>query len=204
MGRFGICIAKVLGIVFLVLSAGGCASKPAKPAFNVKCGPTPIVRDDLAQFNITPIANKVTVVRIFRSNSPYCREDLMRMGLLFKDHKWSSENIQLVLIAYKKEGVESRKTFDAFVRTDLVSFGIPLESTQIVFLDKTYPVLAQSKGKSGDLIFADWKAVPYGLVFAKDGRLAYSGHFTSNPNLQDNHYGFITDLQSETCTQNPG
>lgn len=128
----------------------------------------------------------------------------MRMGMLFKNGKWSAEHVQLVLIAYKKPGVESRQTFDKFVRSDLISLGIPLESTQIVFLDKTYPVLAQSKSKTGAPVFADWRAVPYGLVFAKDGRLAYGGHFTANPVLQDNHYQFITELQTETCGQNPG
>lgn len=192
-------LAKILGITAFVLVSAGCASKPPKPAFNVKCGPTPVMRDDLTQFNVTPVAGKITVVRIFRSNSPYCKEDLMRMGLLFKDKKWTTDKIQLVLIAYKKEGVESKQTFDTFVRTELVSYGIPLESTQMVFLDKTYPVLKEIKAKSGDLVFADWKAVPYGLIFAKDGRMAYTGHFTASPELQDNHYKFITDLQNETC-----
>lgn len=195
-------IAKILGIVGV---CAGCASaKPVQPTFNNKCGPTPVQREDLRQFNVSPEANKVTVLRIFRSSSPYCREDLMRIGMLFKNGTWSSDKVQLVLIAYKKAGVESRKTFDKFVRNDLVSLGIPLESTQIVFLDKTYPVLAQSKNKRGDLVFADWRAVPYGLVFAKDGRLAYAGHFTASPVLQDNHYQFITELQNETCGQNPG
>ncbi len=191
--------AKILGIAAVALVASGCASKPPKPAFNIKCGATPVQRDDLKQFNVTPVPGKVTVVRIFRSNSPYCKEDLMRIGLLFKEKTWSQDKVQLVLIAYKKDGVESRKTFDAFVRTDIVSFGVPLESTQMVFLDKSYPELLQSKSGSGEPVFADWKAVPYGLVFAKDGRLAYSGHFTANSNLQDNHYKFITDLQNETC-----
>ncbi len=183
--------------------AVGCASKPPKPAFNNDCDRTPVVREDLNQFNVTPAPNKVTVLRIFRSTSPYCREDLMRIGMLFKNGTWSTEHVQLVLIAYKKEGIENRQTFDKFVRQDLVSLGIPLEATQIVFLDKSYPTLAQSKSKSGEPVFAEWKAVPYGLVFAKDGRLAYSGHFTASPALQDNHYKFVTELQTVTCGQNP-
>lgn len=200
MVRFTIFIAEILGISFLLI---GCASKPPAPIFVDKCVPTTTVREDLKQFNVAPAADKVIVVRLFRSNSPYCREDLARIGMLFKEKTWSTDKVQLVLIAYKKAGVESKKTFDDFVRSDLVSLGIPLEATQMIFLDKNFPDLAKIKGKAGETVFLDWKAVPFGLVFAKDGRLAYRGHFTANPNLQDNQYRFIGELQNETCGQNP-
>lgn len=75
----------------------------------------------------------------------------------------------------------------------------PIESVQIIFLDRTYPDLLTSKSESGELILAGWKAVPYSLVFAKDGRLAYRGHFTMIPSQQHNHYDFITFLQQENC-----
>lgn len=181
-----------------LLLACGSTPKPVQ-VYNRECSATPVQASDLAQFNITPTPGKVMVVRIVRSVCPTCKEDLQQVGMLFSTKKWSSENIQLVLVAYKKEGIETKQTFDTYVRAELAKVGFPIEAAQIVFLDKTYPQLLQTKSKSGELMFPEWKAVPYSLVFGKDGRLAYRGQFTVIASQQDLHYDFITKLQSETC-----
>lgn len=184
-------------IVLLILSA--CASRQKlEPVINRSCGKTPIMQTDLSSFNINPAAGKVTVLRIIRSSCPYCKEDLEQIGLMFKTQRWKPEQIQVILMAYRKEGVENRETFDGFVR-ELAGKGFPIESVQIVYLDKTYPALLKAKTASGEFIFEDWKAVPYSLVFAKNGRLAYRGHFTMNHASQSAHYDFLTELQSESC-----
>lgn len=188
-------------VLTAILSLTTCASKPAPvQSYNRQCQPTPVQVQDMDQFNITPAPGKVMVVRFMRSACPYCREDLQQIGLMFKLGKWSSDLTELVLIAYKKEGVESRQTFDSFVRAELAKTGFPLEKAQIIFLDRTYPQLTAAKNAAGELILADWKAVPYSLVFGKEGRLAYRGHFTMVPSQQYNHYDFITSLQRENCS----
>jgi hypothetical protein len=103
---------------------------------NRTCEKTPIMQSDLAAFNISPAPGKVTVLRIIRSSCPYCKEDLEQIGLMLKTQRWKAEQMQVILVAYRKEGVENRQTFDAFVR-DLAGKGFPIESVQIVYLDKT-------------------------------------------------------------------
>jgi hypothetical protein len=56
------------------------------------------------------------------------------------------------------------------------------------------------KTASGEPLFTGWNGIPFGLVFGKDGRLAFRGHFTMNDVYEDAHYKFITDLQKETCS----
>lgn len=189
---------------FALLLLCGCASTKSKDAqfYNRACTPTPVTIEDLAQFNVTPAPGKVMVLRVLRSACPTCKEDLQQIGLMFKTGKWTAEKIQLVLMSYKKEGVETKQTFDAFVRGELLPLGFPLEAAQIVFLDNTYPNLLKSKAKSGERVFPDWKAVPYSLVFGRDGRLAYRGHFTLIASQQDRHYDFVTELQNEACYRN--
>lgn len=123
----------------------------------------------------------------------------MRIGQLFRDGSWKPETVQLLLIGYRKEGVEDRSTFDTFVREDLPQFGIPPEAVQMVYLDKTYYELIKSKNSKGKPVFETWRAVPFGMIFGKDGRLAYRGHFSESPITQEEQYRFVTDLQSEVC-----
>jgi hypothetical protein len=190
-----------LPLILLTLFLSGCSSGPVKKS-NIlapTCQDTKIKVTDLQKLGFVPAPGKVVVVRLFRISCPFCKEDLLRIGSMFQTKAWSPENVQLFLIAYKKEGVEDRKTFDAFVRGEFRSLGIPLEAAQIVYVDRDYYSLVKTKSKSGDRVFEGWKAVPFGLVFAKDGRLAYRGHFTTSASTEDQHYDFITRLQSETC-----
>jgi len=185
----------------ILLAVCGCASTKAKDSqfYNRTCTATPVDAGDMAQFNVAPTPGKVMVVRVMRSACPTCKEDLQQIGLMFKTGKWTADKIQLVLMSYRKEGVETKATFDAFVRSELIPLGFPLEAAQIVFLDNTYANLLKAKGKSKEAMFPDWKAVPYSLVFGRDGRLAYRGHFTLIASQQDRHYDFVTELQNEAC-----
>ncbi|MGE4130599.1 MAG: hypothetical protein AB7F86_03130 [Bdellovibrionales bacterium] len=193
---------QIIAILAFATSCGSTAKKIEK--FERACKSTPIQAADLNQFNTPASPGKIQVVRLFRSSSPYCREDLKKISSLFSSGEWKASEIQLILIAFKKPGIESRKTFDHFVRNELADYSLPLETTQIVYLDRAFPSLKEAKSKSGEEIFADWKGIPYGLVFAKNGRLAYRGHFTASPIVQENQYKFITSLQNEDCGTPPG
>lgn len=190
-----------------IAGSPGCAStyKPPENVLAAKCQATPVKVSDLEPFSFTGAPGKVVVVRLMRISCPFCKEDLLRIGSFFQSGKWTKENVHLFLIAYRKEGVEDRKTFDKFMREELPNFGIPLEATQAIYVDKDYYTLVKSKNKDKHLIFEGWKAVPFGLVFGKDGRLAYRGHFTTSAHAEDEHYQFVTGLQKEICTaNNPG
>ena len=67
------------------------------------------------------------------------------------------------------------------------------------FTCKIFPELSQKKNKSGATLFDGWRGVPFALVFGKDQRLAFRGHFTSSPENEEKHYKYIGQLQAETC-----
>lgn len=190
-----------IGLVFATVALGCAQPQRAAggPVTSSRCGATAVTASDLSLLNVSPTPGKVKVVRMIRSSCPYCRDDLMRMGLLFKGGEWKTDAIQVVVIGYRKEKVENRKTFDEFVRDELPQFGIPLEAMQVIYLDKTYPALKQTKTGKGERMLAGWQAVPYGLAFGRDGRLVYAGQFTVTAKDQDEHYQMITKLQTETC-----
>jgi len=188
----------------LLITACSSTSKQTSAYMVPKCEDTPVKIGDLEPFSFQPAPGKIVVVRLMRINCPFCKEDLMRLGSFFQNGSWSKDKVHIFLIAYRKEGIEDRKTFDKFMREELGNFGIPMEAVQAIYLDKDYYTLVKNRNKAGKLIFEDWKAVPFGLVFGKDGRLAYRGHFTATAGSEDAHYGFITKLQTETCGQNSG
>ena len=195
---------RVLTVATACATVVGCATHrtPPQPTEGIlapQCHSTPVSAKDLRTFGFAPAANKVVVVRLFRMSCPFCKEDLLRIGSLFQNGTWSKDKVQLALIAYKKEGVEDRKTFDRFMREEISQFGIPLEAAQVVYVDKDYYKLVRTKNSQGDLVLEGWRAVPFSLVFGKDGRLAYRGHFTSTPTDSDRHYKFVTDLLAEQC-----
>lgn len=187
--------------VLPLLTLLACSSAPVKTPLVLAphCQSTPVKVSDLQKFGFASAPGKVVVVRLFRISCPVCKEDLIRIGSYFQNGTWSKDKVQLFLIAYRKEGVEDRHTFDAFMRGDIASFGIPLEAVQVVYVDKDYYTLVKSRSASGDLLFDGWRAVPFGLVFGRDGRLAYRGHFTTSTGTEDEHYKFVTQLQKEEC-----
>lgn len=193
----------LLTLSLLLITACSSSPKVTPSILAPKCEITPVQIGDLEPFGFQPAPGKIVVVRLMRINCPFCKEDLMRLGSFFQNGTWSKDKVHVFLIAYRKEGIEDRKTFDKFMREELGNFGIPMEAVQATYLDKDYYTLVKSHNKAGKLIFQDWKAVPFGLVFGKDGRLAYRGHFTTSPGTEDSHYQFISGLQTETCAPNP-
>ena len=191
----------VLYSLSLILSLSGCASTYKAPSYVLaaKCEDTPVKVSDFEQLGFTAAPGKVVVIRLMRINCPFCKEDLLRIASFYQNGTWDKDKVHLFLIAYRKEGVEDRKTFDNFMREELPNLGIPMEAVQATYIDKDYYALVKAKGKKGELLFEGWKAVPFGLVMGTDGRLAYRGHFTNTAKLEDSHYQFVTSLQKETC-----
>lgn len=137
-------------------------------------------------------------MRVFATWCPYCKEDLTALGELFRKGILRSENVEIMLLSYRNPK-ESKATYDKFLR-GFAQYGIPLQSSQIIFIDKSYNELLQTTSTKGLPLFAGWQGVPFGLVFGKDGRLAFRGHFTTSPQYQDGHYAFIQDLTKEECS----
>lgn len=190
---------KFLMALFILTALSACKSNPTLLHYEMACQGTPVNFSDLYEFGLQPMEKKVTVVRILRTTCPSCRSDLDQIAARFQKGDWKPEHMQLVLIGYKKPGMETRATFDAFVRERLGDLGIPLESVQMVWLNKSFAELIESKNKHGRLIFANWKAVPYGMVFAADGHLVFRGQFTMSQETQDEHYAAISRLQDKSC-----
>lgn len=187
-----------LGLGLMLALFVGCSSAPKTGILAPKCGRTAVNEHDVEKFGFKAVPDKVVVMRVFATWCPYCKEDLDRIGELFKAGTWKPNEIQIFLLAYSNHG-EDRASFDEFVSKRLASFGIPREAVQLEYVDKTYTELVQEKTASGRVLFGGWRGVPFGLVFGKDGRLAFRGHFTMSVPVEDAHYAFVTTLAKETC-----
>ncbi len=190
---------RILTALFIAATLPACASQTTQSAFKMTCEPTNVRASDLEKFGLQPAPGKIMVVRVLRTTCPSCRSDLDRIGDLYQNGTWNKDKVQLVVIGYKKPGFETRATFDAFVRERFSALGIPLESAQIIWLNKSYDSLLRHKNANGHPLFAEWKSVPYAMIFAKDGRLVFRGQFARSPQLQEAQYAAVTDLQEETC-----
>lgn len=189
-----------LGLILCAVLFAACSTpKKETGVLSTACGSTtPSSIQDLAQFGFSPKAGKIGVMRIFATWCPYCKEDLAALGGLFANKKLTPENTEVYLLAFKNSK-ETKSSFDVFVKKNFAAFGIPKSITQIVYVDKNFEELSKSASASGAPLFTGWQGMPFGLIFAKDGRLAFRGHFTTSPQFQDNHYDFIADLTKETC-----
>lgn len=190
---------RILTIMLPVLISTSCVSSKIPGVIAEKCGSnSPVMASDMETFGFLPAKNKVVVMRVFATWCPYCKDDLKQIGELFKKGEWKPEDVQIYLMSYKNKR-ENHKTYLEFIRSTFPAFNIPLDAAQIVFVDKDYNELIKTKNISGKTIFEGWQGVPYGLVFGKDGRLVFRGHFTQGPSTQDAHYSFISKLTKETC-----
>jgi thiol-disulfide isomerase/thioredoxin len=181
-------------LLFLVT----CASTGRSGVVARRCGRTDVQVNELEQFGFTLPKNKLAVVRIFATWCPYCKEDLDEIAKRFKNGTWSESNVAILLMTYHNRR-EDKFSYDDFLKEKLPKIGIPESAVQVVYIDKSAEELGKIKGGDGKSLFEGWKGVPFGLVFGKDGRLIFRGHFTMGPQVQDAHYNLITDRSTETC-----
>ncbi|MGZ3721864.1 MAG: hypothetical protein ACXVA9_02965 [Bdellovibrionales bacterium] len=184
--------------ILFLLPLISCSTAPKSGVLAAKCGKTSVQETDMTAFGFKPVPGKVVVMRIFATWCPYCKTDLLKMAQEFKSGKWNADKVNIFLLAYKNHS-EDKASFDTFVKKTLHGLGIPREAIQIQYLDKTYAEALPMKNANGAPLFESWKGVPFGLVFGKDGRLAFRGHFTMSDIYEEDHYKFITELQNETC-----
>ena len=176
-----------------------CVSSKIPGMLAEKCGAdSPVRAHDMSSFGFLPAKNKIIVMRVFATWCPYCKDDLKQIGELFKKGEWKPEDVQIYLMSYRNKR-ENHKTYLEFIRSTFSSFNIPLDAAQIVYVDKDYNELIKMKNIAGKTIFDGWQGLPYALVFGKDGRLVFRGHFTQGPSVQDAHYAFISKLLRENC-----
>lgn len=190
---------KLLTVVSIFIFTG-CASPTKTPGMVAeKCGlSSPVTMNDMESFGFLPAKGKIVVMRVFATWCPYCKDDLIRIGQKFKSGEWRSQDVQLYLMSYKNRR-ETQKSYLAFIREAFPKFNIPLDAAQIVYVDKNYNQLIKAKNIGGKSIFEGWKGLPFALVFGKDGRLVFRGHFTQGPPTQDAHYAMISRLTKESC-----
>ena len=190
---------RILLIAMTALMVGGCAtgSKLGDGAGRT-CGATAVNVKEMEAFGFTPPKGKVVVARVFATWCPYCKEDLDEIGKRFLNGTWSTNNVHVLLLTYRNRA-ESKASYDKFLREGLPKYGIPASAVQVVFADKDHKELSSALGADKKPLLPNWSGIPYGLVFGKDGRLAFRGHFTNSPPVQEAHYRLITDISKETC-----
>lgn len=189
-----------LSLLLLLVTSTSCSTSSKTGVIASECGKkTDVQLSDLAALGVTPPKDKVVVLRVFASWCPYCKEDFTELGKMFKAQKLTAENSQVILLGYHNRR-ETKTTFETFMKDTFPTFGIPASAIQAFYIDEDYASLSTRQTSSRKPIFAGWQGVPFTLVFAKDGRLAFRGHFTTSPPLQDSHYNFIHQLTSEICS----
>ncbi len=182
---------RTLGLLWMMLELVACASVAHKTKPR-ECGSTPINVRALEKYGVKVPEGKIVVARIFATWCPYCKDDFAEIGKRFQSKEWREENVHTVFLNYKNRA-DDKASFDDFVARKFPTYGIPTTASQLIYIDKEFKELAK------DPLFEGWKGVPFGLVFGKDGRLAFQGHFTNSPKVQDGHYQFISDLTVESC-----
>ncbi len=186
----------------LILISLACTSvRKGTGVLAATCQKTAVSVTDLEPLGFKPAKNKVVVTRIFTTWCPYCKEDLAELGRHFQSGDFTPETVQVLLLTYKSSR-ENQATFDKFVKEALPKSGIPAEAVQAIYAGRESRELAKSKNAAGDPLFTGWQGIPFGLVFGKDGRLAFRGHFTTSPQFQEGHYQFIKGLTKEECPPN--
>src|SRR5438045_1070762 len=110
-GRDGKEVALRLLILLIESAVVGCARSSENGIMAPSCAKTPITVSDMAAFGFKPEAGKIVVTRLFASWCPYCKNDLQRIGALYKDGKWTPQTVRLFLLAYHNHS-EDRATFD--------------------------------------------------------------------------------------------
>lgn len=191
---------KYLLLFTLLLTA--CAHNPSTGILAPNCAKTPIQVNDLAALGFKPTAGKIVVLRVFATWCPFCKSDLTRMGELFRKGTWQPQDVEILLLAYHNHN-EDQNSFAQFSQGAFPTYGLPKEVVQMIYIDQPYSELVKRKTATGQELLNGWSGVPYALVFGKDGRLAFRGHFTMSDGYQENHYKFITGLTREKCTINP-
>ncbi|HMN67495.1 MAG TPA: hypothetical protein PKC28_03055 [Bdellovibrionales bacterium] len=191
-------MAKFMALITALACLTGCASTPIPGMVQRACGKTPVNLSAMETLGFTPPKNKVVVMRIFATWCPYCKEDLAAIGQRFKRGQWTEDKVHILLLSYanKREG---KDTYTEFITKTFGRYGIPASAAQIIFVDQSYKELMKIKGKDGKALFTTWKGVPFALLFGKDGRLVFRGHFTTSPQVTDGHYRLIGELVQETC-----
>lgn len=176
----------------------GCSSTNTSQSGIVaaECKQTPIQKSDLTKLGITPTPRKITVVRMIGTWCPYCKNDLKQIDDNFTKGTWLPDTVEVFLIAYRSPK-ENPDTYSEFQSGELSQ--VNTNAIHAVYLDEAYDQLLKIQSHSGEPLLKGWKGVPFGLVFGKDGRLAFRGHFTMSLGFQNNHYKFITKLQKENC-----
>ncbi len=190
--------ALVSALLLVTVLAGGCASSSKNGAHPRGCAATPVKAKELEQFGFTIPKNKIAVMRIFATWCPYCKEDLAEIGKRFKSGEWTADNVQILLMTYSNRS-EGKDTYDKFLRDTFPKTGIPATAAQVIYVTKDFKELAAVNGGDGKPLFEGWKGVPFALVFGKDGRLAFRGHFTNSPPITDAHYRLISEISKEEC-----
>jgi hypothetical protein len=192
---------KILMWLLLSTCLLSCQSTPNKTnavEINLACGKTPVTENDMQTFGFEPAPGKVVVMRIFATWCPFCKTDLGKISEHFKSGEWKPEQVNVFLLAYKNHS-ESKATYDKFVKEKLAELGLPSSSFQIHYIDHTYPELLNFKTAAGIPYFTGWNGVPFALLFGKDGRMAFRGHFTMSDKTESEQYKMITQLAGETC-----
>lgn len=177
--------------LLLLLFVIGCASTSRSGLVAPACGPSAQNVGELTRFGFKPEKGKVTVFRIFATWCPYCHDDLGEIARRFASGEWSKDDVSVLLLAYRNRK-EDRASFNEFKRPSIP--GLQLE-----YVDQDHKELSVVKGVDGQPLLPEWRGVPYGMIFGKDGRMVFRGHFTHSPPFQAAHYKLIGKVAHESC-----
>lgn len=150
------------------------------------------------------VKNKVVIVRLIGTWCPFCKNDLIELYNRYLNTDLKSE-VEVILItnSSRRENQETVTGFRDMVRNN---WGVSHpEFFHLFFVPgkegglQGFERLAQWMDEKGNLLFPEYRGVPYAMVFDRNGELRLRGTFTSSEQTIENHYQQISALIEGGC-----
>lgn len=156
-------------------------------------------------FDLSPLKGKVVIFRLIGTWCPYCKNDLAYINQNYLKTA-ARDQVELVLLtnSSRRETAESVKSFRDLARQQR---DVDPRQVHLWYIGDEGEMngvkrLAEWKQGSGELLFPDYRGVPYGMIFDRYGRLRFRGLFTGSTEVTAAHYAMVDSLTSgKNCAE---
>lgn len=147
---------------------------------------------------LQPTKGKVTVMRLYGTWCPYCKQDIKSLNSRFANLVEGGK-LDMVLVSFQSRK-ETDESIDLFLNHGVKELGVDKKNFRWVHSGIKSADVKALKNKKDEEVFPGFLGVPYGLVFDAKGRLRFQGHFTGEEATQNKHYDMINSLASGRCS----
>lgn len=147
---------------------------------------------------LQPTKGKVTVIRLYGTWCPYCKQDIQSLNSRFEPLV-GEKKLDIVLVSFQSRK-ETDESIDLFLNHGVKELNVDKKNFRWAHSDIKSADVKSLKNNSDEDVFPGFLGVPYGLVFDDKGRLRFQGHFTGEESVRNKHYDMINSLASGRCS----